>query len=134
MKRVSTFIAVVAATFLSLGTASADEFTIEFEWGDTPHCNTGNPSRIPNPVFTLANVPEGTTVIKFKMRDLDAPLYNHGGGKVAYHGTDTIDAGAFTYKGPCPPRTTHKYRWIATAVDADGDEVGKTSATRPFPE
>ena len=124
---------IVCAAFFKTD-AIADEFTVEFEWGETPDCNTGRPSRIDNPVFVLGSVPEGTTIIKFEMRDLDAPAYRHGGGKVRYDGSDTVPAGAFTYKGPCPPRETHDYRWTATAFDAEGDELGKAAAVRPFPE
>ena len=46
----------------------AEEFSISFEWGDIKKCNTGNPNRLLNPIFTLSNVPEGTKFLKFKMK------------------------------------------------------------------
>ncbi len=131
MCKLSTVVITVAVL---IGSASANEFTVDFEWGDTPHCNTGSPSRVANPVFVLGNVPDRTTTIKFKMRDLDALTYNHGGGKVSYSGDDIIPSGSFRYKGPCPPRQVHNYRWTATALDVEGDELGKASATRSYPE
>ena len=73
--------------FLILGTilanpasSLAEEFSISFEWGDIKKCNTGNPNRVSNPIFTLSNVPEGTKFLKFKMKDKNVPSYNHGGG------------------------------------------------------
>ena len=134
MSKLSLVMVAIAATILGFGSASANEFTIEFEWGDTPHCNTGNPSRIDNPTFVLGNVPVDTTTIKFRMRDLNAPSYNHGGGKVSYSGGDIIPAGEFSYKGPCPPRQVHDYRWTAIALDEEGNAIDDAHATRSFPE
>ena len=128
-------IASVAATVIATAVpVAADDFEIAFEWGDTPSCSSGNPWRIPNPEFVLSNVPQGTVSIAFRMRDLDAPSYRHGGGKVDYEGQDIIAAGAFQYKGPCPPRGSHQYRWTAEAIDASGDVLAEAKATREFPE
>ena len=87
-----------------------------------------------NPIFTLANVPEGTVEIEFRLKDLDAPGYDHGGGSAAYTGENEIDPGAFKYKSPCPPGGTHTYRWTATAKDDSGETLGKADATREYPE
>ena len=56
----------------------AEEFSISFEWGDIKKCTTGYPNKVSNPIFTLNNVPEGTKFLKFKMKDKNAPGFNHG--------------------------------------------------------
>ena len=78
-------------------------------------CNTGNPNKVDNPLFKLSNVPEGTKILQFRMKDKNAPGYNHGGGKVEYSGQNTIEPGAFKYKSPCPPGGVHTYVWTVTA-------------------
>ena len=93
----------------------AEEFSISFEWGDIKKCTTGRPNMVLNPIFTLNNVPEGTKFLKFKMKDKNAPSYNHGGGKIEYFGESVIEPGAFTYKSPCGPSGKHIYEWTVTA-------------------
>lgn len=124
--------ASVIALGLSAGAAMAD-FTISFEWGNTPRCNTGRAKRVDNPVFVVRGLPPGTDTVEFRMKDLNVPSYNHGGGKVPMSRDGTVPAGAFQYKGPCPPHTVHRYQWTATA--RKGKQVlGKATATRNFPE
>ena len=116
--------------------AAAAEFTLSFEWGDIPLCTSGQPNIVPNPVFVLSGVPEGTKFIQFKLTDLDVPSYNHGGGMVAYTGKNIIEAGAFKYKSPCPPGGSHRYRWTATAKKKTGlfsGSIGKAQATKKYP-
>jgi phosphatidylethanolamine-binding protein (PEBP) family uncharacterized protein len=116
--------------------AAAAEFTLSFEWGDIPLCTTGHPNTVPNPKFVLSNIPAGTKFIQFKLTDLDVPSYDHGGGIVAYTGTDTIEPGAFEYKSPCPPSGSHRYRWTATAKAKTGffsGSLGKAQVTRTYP-
>lgn len=135
MKRVKVGFAVFVAGLIAAGPASADgEFSFTFEWGDIRLCNSGRPNLVPNPIFTLQNVPEGATVIEFYMRDLNAPGYRHGGGEVQYTGEDVIQPGAFTYRSPCPPRGSHTYRWEAEVEDANGDELAEAEAERDYPE
>ena len=93
----------------------AEEFSISFEWGDIKKCTTGRPNMVLNPIFTLNNVPEGTKFLKFKMKDKNAPSFNHGGGKIEYFGESVIEPGAFTYKSPCGPSGKHTYEWTVTA-------------------
>ena len=101
--------------------------SVAFEWSSADKCATSSPA------FTVSGVPEGTAKLKFKMTDLDVPSYNHGGGTVAFNG-DQIPAGAFTYKGPCPPSGSHDYQWKVEALNAAGDTIlGRGEATRPFP-
>lgn len=114
-------------------TAAAAEFSISFQWGNTPACNTGRAMTVGNPAFVVRDLPAGTDTVEFRMKDLDAPQYNHGGGKVRMSGDGTVPAGVFKYKGPCPPRQVHTYRWTATA--RKGSKVlGKATAARTFPE
>lgn len=106
---------------------AAAGMSASFEWGPTKKCFDTN-----SPPFKVSGVPKGTVKLGFKMTDLDAPQYRHGGGKVEFTGKSQIPYGAFRYKGPCPP-TRHKYRFTITALDEKGKEIGKTTATRSFP-
>lgn len=131
MKRVAILIATVTA--MSAGTASAADFGLSFEWGNLKKCNNGYPNSVPNPKFTLRNVPKGTTSIQFRIVDLDNRGYNHGGGTAKYSGGSSIAPGAFNYMSPCPPGGSHTYEWTATAKDASGKKVGTASARRKYP-
>lgn len=105
-----------------------------FEWGDTISCSDDK-----SPVFTITNVPSGTTMIHFKMIDLDYPSGNHGmGDTVKYELGQTVFPKASlaigTYRGPCPPRGAHTYQWTATAYGATKDVIlGVGKASRNFP-
>lgn len=127
-----TLVMTAAALALS-ATAAAAEFTIAFAWGDTPACNTGRARTVASPAFVVRGLPKGADTVALRMQDLDAPAYNHGGGKVKISQSGTVPAGAFTYKGPCPPRAVHRYRWTATARQG-GKVLGTAAATRRFPE
>jgi phosphatidylethanolamine-binding protein (PEBP) family uncharacterized protein len=129
----------LAAGAVTLGLASgatAEEFSITFEWGDIPLCTSGRPNIVDNPRFTLSGVPEGTQYISFKMVDLDVPSYQHGGGGVDYTGQAVIEPGAFTYKSPCPPSGSHTYEWTAKAEDSDSlfsDTLATATAKTAYP-
>ncbi len=122
----------LAVLGLSATTAAA-EFTLSFQWGNTPACNTGRAKTIGSPAFVVRGLPAGTDTVEFRMKDLDAPRYNHGGGKVRMSGNGTVPAGVFKYKGPCPPGQTHTYVWTATARKGS-TVLGKATASRKFPE
>ena len=122
------------AFFLFTSVVSAAEFGLEFEWGNLKKCNTGNPNKVDNPLFKLSNVPEGTKILQFRMKDKNAPGYNHGGGKVEYSGQNTIEPGAFKYKSPCPPGGVHTYVWTVTAKNEKKKKIGKAKAQRKYPE
>ena len=122
------------AFFLFTSIVSAAEFGLEFEWGNLKKCNTGNPNKVDNPLFKLSNVPEGTKILQFRMKDKNAPGYNHGGGKVEYTGQNTIEPGAFKYKSPCPPGVVHTYVWTVTAKNEKKKKIGKAKAQRKYPE
>ncbi|WP_416899074.1 MAG: phospholipid-binding protein [Minwuia sp.] len=117
-------------------TAAADDFAFAFDWGNIPRCTTGSPNTVPNPTFTLQNVPQGTKFIRFTLTDLDVPQYDHGGGTVEYTGQSSIAPGAFTYQSPCPPNGSHTYEWEARAKDGDGffsDTLGTATASKRYP-
>ncbi|WP_228028529.1 hypothetical protein [Donghicola mangrovi] len=128
---------LIAAALSCAGTASfAGGFSFSFEWGGIPSCTTGRPKTVPNPVFTLKDVPAGTTWIYFKLVDKNVPGYDHGGGWVAYNGQARIEPGAFKYKSPCPPGGKHTYEWTATAKSkksAMGKALGSAKAAKEYP-
>lgn len=102
--------------------------TVDFAWSKTDKCSSKSPA------FNVSNVPEGTKRLIFKMKDLNVPSYNHGGGTVEYSGDGHIPAGAFSYKGPCPPFGVHKYEFTVKAVDESGKTLlGEGKAVRNFP-
>lgn len=123
---------IIAALALSTSVAHAD-MSLSFKWGDFPLCVSGNPKRVDNPEFVISGVPEGTTKIIFRMKDLDAPSYNHGGGTVKVFTSGTIPSGAFRFKSPCPPGGTHRYEWTATAK-AGSKTLARAKARRNYPE
>lgn len=111
-----------------LTTASAADMTASFDWGPTKKCFDGK-----SPPFKLSGVPKGTVTLDIRMKDLNAPSFTHGGGKVAYAGKGSLPYGAFRYKGPCPPSGKHKYRFTIKALDGQGKTLAKTTADRLFP-
>ena len=123
-----------AAAALSANAALAD-FSMSFSgWGNIPSCTSGNPNTVGNPAFTLKGVPAGTTQIVFRLKDLDVPNYNHGGGKIKLqvNGSVKIPAGSFKYKSPCPPSGRHTYEWTATAKKG-GKSLAQASARKQYP-
>ncbi|MFT6657702.1 YbhB/YbcL family Raf kinase inhibitor-like protein [Maritalea sp.] len=123
---------LIGALLFTPTMASAMEFT--FSWGETPACNTGWPDTIGSPQFDVSDVPEGTIKLNFSVQDLDAPGFSHGGGTISYDGESAIGAGAFMYKGPCPPNGKHEYQWTMTALDFYGAKLEQATATLNFPE
>jgi phosphatidylethanolamine-binding protein (PEBP) family uncharacterized protein len=84
-------------------------------------------------VFKLKNLPEGTNKVVFKLKDLDVPQYNHGGGTVKLSSGGTMPGGVFKYKSPCPPDGPHTYEWTATAKKG-GKTLAKASASKVYPK
>ncbi len=106
----------------------APAMSLKFSWAGFAACSAGSPA------FSLADVPNGTTRLAFRMIDRQVPGYPHGGGTVAYTGANEIAAGAFTFKGPCPPAGEHHvYRWSVRALDRAGRTIGEASAEARFP-
>jgi phosphatidylethanolamine-binding protein (PEBP) family uncharacterized protein len=126
-------ILIAACLACVMAAPASAEFRISFGWGNIPDCRTGRPNRVGSPAFVLQGVPEGTTVIEFKLTDLDVPSYNHGGGKVKVTGDGKMPFGAFKYKSPCPPGQVHTYQWTATAK-AGRKVLATATAARKYPE
>jgi phosphatidylethanolamine-binding protein (PEBP) family uncharacterized protein len=112
--------------FGSVGTAAA--FSASFSWSGIAACSG------PSPAFRISGAPKGTVSLRFAMRDLDAPNFNHGGGTVAYDGKGTVARGAISYIPPCPPGgAKHRYVWTIEALDASGNRLASASASGTFP-
>ncbi len=122
---------VLACAFLLAGgSAALAGMSLGFRWGPTGQCFDPN-----SPPITLADVPDGTVKLRFRMTDLDATGFNHGGGEVAFDGQETLGYGAFHYKGPCPPDPSrpHHYELSMQALDAGGKVLASARAERRFP-
>jgi len=131
MKRIFTIL--VLTTGLA-APARAGGFTFTFDWSGLSRCVTGSPNRVDNPLFRLKNLPQGTKFIRFRLRDRDAPGYNHGGGVVAFGGDPEIRPGAFKYQSPCPPDGRHTYEWTATALSKrNGGALATARVQRKYP-
>jgi phosphatidylethanolamine-binding protein (PEBP) family uncharacterized protein len=121
------------AILLCSTSISYADMSLSFKWGNIPKCTNGNPNKVSNPEFIVKGVPKGTTKIIFKLKDNDAPNYNHGGGTVKVGTSGKIVSGAFKYKSPCPPSGVHTYVWTATAK-AGNKTVARAKASRKYPE
>ncbi len=103
--------------------------TVSFTWDSSERCSRTSPE------IYLDAIPADTQTFKIKLKDLDAPKWNHGGGTVANDGSGTIPSGALKsgYNGPCPPSGSHRYRFIVEAVDNGGRVIGTGQAVQNFP-
>ena len=124
-------VAISAAVSISiLGALPADALamSVKFSWIGYQACSSRSPA------FAVSDVPMGTARLSFKMVDKDVPTYPHGGGTIAYAGRSEIPAGAFLYKGPCPPPGhQHAYEWTVQAVDRNGKTMASANAFEKFP-
>jgi hypothetical protein len=122
-------LAAMAALCINFSHASDVEGHLDFsfEWGDIPRCTNGNPNTVSNPIFTFPSIPDNAQWATFKLKDVQVPMYNHGGGRVELEGNTTIDengntiidTGKFSYKSPCPPSGRHGYRWQVIFTDTE---------------
>ena len=119
---------VISLTIGMGGIAQAGDFKIAFSWDGLKRCTTGRPNVVPNPIFIVSNLPKGTAGVDFRLKDLNVPSYNHGGGWIEITKDGKVAENSFNYKSPCPPNGKHKYEWTAKAKDKKGF-VGKTLAT-----
>jgi phosphatidylethanolamine-binding protein (PEBP) family uncharacterized protein len=129
MARKLPCIAAVAglAALVSFPSASL-AMSIRFSWTGYRPCSSSSPA------FNVSDVPTGTARLAFKMVDKNVPSYTHGGGTIAYDGGREIPAGAFSFKGPCPPSgQQHTYEWTVQALDSSGRAIATTTAAAKFP-
>ena len=104
------------------------KFGADFTWEGTASCFDTK-----SPPFSVSGVPAQTKVLRFAMKDLDAPSFSHGGGSVPYSGQSRFERGAFAYKGPCPPQGQHNYQWTVEAQDGTGKTIATATVTKKFP-
>lgn len=124
------WIAALAIALILPGGAHAATLGVRFTWAGTAACSTTPPA------FTITDIPKDTKILAFRLTDLDAPHYQHGGGEAAYSGSGDIPAGAFdgAYNGPCPPSgATHTYVWTVRALDESRKALAEGKATGRFP-
>lgn len=137
MKKKLFSLSCLALAIFSLP-ARAEDFSLEFQWGDFALCDSGAPITVKNPHFQINNVPDGTEYITFTLTDLNNIHFKHGGGRVDYTGQTSIERGAFTYLSPCPPDGQRRYEWKAEARIDDGwfssKTLGTARAERYYPE
>ena len=104
------------------------QLTVDFSWQNVSRCTTTPPA------FQIGGIPSTTKTLTFSMMDLNVPTFQHGGGRLTYSGSSSVPAGAFSYRGPCPPAgSTHRYEFTVNALDVDGRVVARGKAMRPFP-
>ena len=117
-----------ASLVCSASILAQEKFSISIDFKTIKRCSEISPE------IVLKSVPPGTEHFEVLLRDLDAPAYRHGGGKVANDGSGTIKVGAVkgSYDGPCPPYT-HTYQYFVTALDKDGKELAKADLKGDFP-
>jgi phosphatidylethanolamine-binding protein (PEBP) family uncharacterized protein len=114
------------STKVSENTSTLD---VNFEWTKTSACSSISPA------IQVGNIPHETKYLEVKMVDLDMPTYDHGGGEVAYDGSDSISEGSLkSYTGPCPPPgVEHTYEITVKALSDDKKLIlGHGKAVRKF--
>jgi phosphatidylethanolamine-binding protein (PEBP) family uncharacterized protein len=119
--------ALFVAAVLLVAVEAASAMGLSFEWGPTEQCFDKK-----SPPVMLRDVPAKTRQLRFKLVDLDAPDYPHGGDTIPYAGNDSLPYGGFRYTGPCPP-SPHTYRLSVEALDAGGKVLAKAEAEKRFP-
>ena len=127
-RKLSCIAAIVGLAALVFFPPASLAMSVKFSWAGYQACSTGSPA------FNLSDVPTGTARLAFKMVDKNVPSYPHGGGTIAYDGGREISAGAFSFKGPCPPSgQRHTYEWTVKALDSGGRAIATTTAAAKFP-
>ena len=107
----------------------AASMAVSFSWEGVQPCTHESPE------IRISDVPEETVELRVRLKDVDVPAWNHGGGRVAHDGSGVIPAGALKlgYNGPCPPSGRHKYEFSVMAVNAKGVIIGFGKSKQSFP-
>lgn len=108
--------------------AAPAKMAVSFTW-----CGTATPAT------KVTGIPAGTAVLRFRLRDHQAPSYPHGGGEYPAAGRSvSIPCGglrASNFDGPHPPPPqVHDYEWTVSALNAKGSLIATGSAVRKFPQ
>ncbi len=121
------------AALISLSSTAFAQMAVDWEWKKDHRCNNTSPA------LSITGIPAGTQQISVQMNDLDFQNKDHGGGKVAHAGGETLEIaeGALTerYLGPCPNNFSsfgHAYQMTVRALGADGAELGKAMKSKDF--
>lgn len=132
----AVFLIALAAVLLFLfackttgGSGGGVEIGVNFAFQNKHGCSNISPE------IALSGVPEGTTQLKVRLKDLNVLNWNHGGGTIDYDGSGVIPEGALKsgYNGPCPPSGSHIYQFTVTAIDANGNILGTGKAKQRYP-
>ena len=108
----------------------AVKFAIDFSWEGVKKCSKSSPE------IRINTIPAGTEYFEVKLKDIDVPNWNHGGGRVDNDGSGIIPAGVLTdhYNGPCPPpNIPHSYQFIVRAFNAEDVIIGVGKAMKKYP-
>lgn len=139
MKKISPIVVLVALMVLATGCAGkpdqikipkdAAKLEVAFSWDGIQVCSHESPE------IRVSNIPDGTAELQVRLKDLNVPAWNHGGGDVKHDGSGIIPAGTLKlgYNGPCPPEGRHKYEFSVRALDAEGSIIGFGKARQSFP-
>ncbi len=121
------------AALISLSSTAFAQMAVDWEWKKDHRCKDTSPA------LSITGIPAGTQQISVQMNDLDFQNKDHGGGKVAHAGGETLEIaeGALTdkYLGPCPNNFSsfgHAYQMTVRAFGADGTELGKAMKSKDF--
>lgn len=103
---------------------NAAQLGIDYEWTPATRCS------VESPEIRLTSVPAQTKKLRVDVFDRTVG-YEHGGGTVAYTGTNTIVAGALqNFRGPCPPSGSHEYVMTIDALDGGGVIIARGEKTK----
>ncbi len=130
LKLIPTFLLLLFLGCVTTKVApDAAELAVYFSWEGIEKCSGYSPE------IKVSGIPAGTKFFEVKLKDLDAPQWDHGGGKAENNGSGIILAGALKnrYNGPCPPRGSHRYQFTVNAVNGEGIIIGIGKAVKEFP-
>jgi phosphatidylethanolamine-binding protein (PEBP) family uncharacterized protein len=139
MNRLSPIVLLTTLLILAAGCAmnqnkmkipkDAVKMKVDFSWKGIKACTHESPE------IRVSDIPDGTDELRVKLKDITAPAWNHGGGRIKHDGSGVISADALNigYNGPCPSGGRHKYEFSVMAVNAEGIIIGFGKARQSFP-
>jgi len=108
----------------------AAKMAISFNWEGIAACTHESPE------IHVDGIPVGALELRVKLKNLNVPEWNQGGGVVENDGSGIIPPKALDigYNGPCPPPgERYKYEFSVMALNAEGAILGFGKAVKPFP-